>query len=284
MTTDDRSPSKTHHHICFVFQGASPDLAIQAVETGTAAFPLWAQTPLANRREILLDVAKVLRQKHEPLSRTKSCSPVWSHINLEDAVGPIEETVAFLTDLLTGAIPPTHGDSYALVFKEPDAAGRRCTVQRRRDPPSQPLSEDELEYPATIIEGLTPDMHYIESFGPIYGIVVVDSELEALQMVKSSAYGLSAAIFTQNRFNALNISREIRAAAHVNSLTVHDEPTLPHGGHGDSGWGRFGARWGLDEFLHERTVILNKYIIMQASTIAMELLKDHGHCSPTADI
>lgn len=123
------------------------------------------------------------------------------------------------------------------------------------------LSGDELGYPATIIEGLTPDMDFyqVESFGPMFGIVVMDSEVQALQMLQSSMYGLSAAIFTQNHFKALEISTQIRAGAiHVNSGTVRDEATLPHGGHGDSGWGRFGARWGLEEFLHTRTVILNQ--------------------------
>jgi acyl-CoA reductase-like NAD-dependent aldehyde dehydrogenase len=46
-------------------------------------------------------------------------------------------------------------------------------------------------------------------------------------------------------------------AVHVNSSTVHDEVSLPHGGRKDSGWGRFGATFGFDEFLQTKTVILH---------------------------
>lgn len=37
-------------------------------------------------------------------------------------------------------------------------------------------------------------------------------------------------------------------------MSIHDEPTLPHGGYKKSGWGRFNAHWGLDEFLQTKTV------------------------------
>jgi acyl-CoA reductase-like NAD-dependent aldehyde dehydrogenase len=126
---------------------------------------------------------------------------------------------------------------------------------------SNPLSSDALSFPATVIENLDPsmDFYHAEAFGPVFGIVVVESEHEALRMARGSPYGLSAAVFTQGHFRALGLAREIRAGAvHINSSTIHDEPTLPHGGVGDSGWGRFGSRWGLDEFLQTKVVVLNR--------------------------
>ena len=124
-----------------------------------------------------------------------------------------------------------------------------------------PLAEHPLAFPATVIEGVTESMDFytIESFGPVFGIMVVESEEQGLQMVQRSAYGLSSAVFTRDHFKALELSGEIAAGAvHVNAGTVHDEATLPHGGLGDSGWGRFGGRWGLEEFLQTQTVVLNK--------------------------
>lgn len=44
------------------------------------------------------------------------------------------------------------------------------------------------------------------------------------------------------------------SAVHINSLTVHDEPVLPHGGWKSSGFGRFGGTSGYDEFLQTKTV------------------------------
>ncbi|EED16271.1 aldehyde dehydrogenase, putative [Talaromyces stipitatus ATCC 10500] len=115
--------------------------------------------------------------------------------------------------------------------------------------------------PATLIEGLTPEMdfYHSESFGPLLGIMAFDKDEEALRIVNSCPFGLSAAIFTRNHFHGIQLARELNdGAIHINGSTVHDEATLPHGGRGDSGWGRFGAHWGLQEFLQTKTIILNR--------------------------
>lgn len=44
------------------------------------------------------------------------------------------------------------------------------------------------------------------------------------------------------------------SAVHINNMTVHDEPRLPHGGVKSSGYGRFGANNGFDEFLRTKTI------------------------------
>jgi acyl-CoA reductase-like NAD-dependent aldehyde dehydrogenase len=44
------------------------------------------------------------------------------------------------------------------------------------------------------------------------------------------------------------------SAIHINSMSVHDEPNLPHGGMKKSGWGRFNSKWGLEEFLRTKTI------------------------------
>ncbi|WP_460060517.1 aldehyde dehydrogenase family protein [Streptomyces sp. YKOK-I1] len=41
---------------------------------------------------------------------------------------------------------------------------------------------------------------------------------------------------------------------HINGPTVHDEPQMPFGGVGASGWGRFGSRAALEEFTELRWV------------------------------
>jgi acyl-CoA reductase-like NAD-dependent aldehyde dehydrogenase len=43
-------------------------------------------------------------------------------------------------------------------------------------------------------------------------------------------------------------------AVHINSMTIHDEANLPHGGVKKSGWGRFNNSAGLEEFLYTKTV------------------------------
>ncbi|KPM38686.1 hypothetical protein AK830_g7880 [Neonectria ditissima] len=116
--------------------------------------------------------------------------------------------------------------------------------------------------PVSIIEDVQPSMEFFsaESFGPILGMVVVESEDEAIDIVNGSDYGLSAAIWTHDYHRALRLARRLDVGAvHINASTVHDEATLPHGGSKSSGFGRFGAEWGLKEFVQTQTVTMNPW-------------------------
>ncbi|OJJ48236.1 hypothetical protein ASPZODRAFT_14384 [Penicilliopsis zonata CBS 506.65] len=108
-----------------------------------------------------------------------------------------------------------------------------------------------------IIDGVTKEMdiYATESFGPTVSLIVVDNDETAIALANDTEYGLSAAVFTENLLRGLKIARKIESGAvHINSITVHDEPVLPHGGWKSSGFGRFGGSSGFDEFLQTKTV------------------------------
>lgn len=139
-----------------------------------------------------------------------------------------------------------------------DATAKGSSVQFSSDLEAE---SDSALIPITIFDSVNDSMAYFrtESFGPCIGIVAVYDEADAVKIVNDSGYGLSAAIWTKDHYRALNLARKLQVGAvHINSLTVHDEPTLPHGGTGLSGFGRFGAEWGLEEFCETQTVILNR--------------------------
>jgi len=86
-----------------------------------------------------------------------------------------------------------------------------------------------------------------ETFGPVTAVYPVDSAEEALEKANDTAYGLSAAVFTQDLNKALSLAQGIRAGmVHVNAPTLHDEPHVPFGGVGDSGFGREGTGVDID--------------------------------------
>ncbi|KAF4614341.1 hypothetical protein G7Y89_g15396 [Cudoniella acicularis] len=117
-------------------------------------------------------------------------------------------------------------------------------------------AETAVTLPATILENIdqTMDLYTQESFGPLLCLLPVESEEEAVKIVNACRYGLSSAIHSESHYRALSIAKRMKVSAvHINGATVHDESTLPHGGQGDSGWGRFGAGWGLQEFVHTKT-------------------------------
>ena len=110
-------------------------------------------------------------------------------------------------------------------------------------------------FPPTVLKGVTPKMRIYgeESFGPVVGIVSVDSPEEAVRVANDTEYGLAAAVFGRHVPTALDLARQIESGiCHVNGSTVHDEPQMPFGGVKASGWGRFGGRAAIEEFTELR--------------------------------
>lgn len=108
-----------------------------------------------------------------------------------------------------------------------------------------------------IIENVKPgmDIYHTESFGPTVSLYVVDSDDEAIRIANDTDYGLSSAVFTEDLRRGLNIARQIESGAvHINSMTVHDEPALPHGGVKKSGFGRFNGLPGLEEWTRSKVI------------------------------
>lgn len=92
------------------------------------------------------------------------------------------------------------------------------------------------------------DIYHTESFGPTVSIYEVDSDDEAIRIANDTDYGLSSSVFTEDLRRGLKIAKQIETGAvHINSMSVHDEAALPHGGTKKSGFGRFNSLEGLSE-------------------------------------
>jgi benzaldehyde dehydrogenase (NAD) len=116
---------------------------------------------------------------------------------------------------------------------------------------------DSTLMPPTLIDHVTPAMKIYseESFGPITGIVRINSEPEAVACANDNAYGLAASIFSRDTARALRVSSRIRSGiCHINGSTVHDEAQMPFGGVKGSGIGRFGGKAGVAEFTDLRWI------------------------------
>lgn len=110
-----------------------------------------------------------------------------------------------------------------------------------------------------LVDHVTPAMQLYrdESFGPVAGVVRVQSVEEAISVANDTEYGLSAAVFGRDVNRALAVARQIDSGiCHVNSATVQDEAQMPFGGVKGSGYGRFGGKAGVDEFTELRWLSL----------------------------
>ena len=94
-----------------------------------------------------------------------------------------------------------------------------------------------------------------ETFGPIAPIIKVDGEAEALRVANDTEYGLSSAVFTRDEARGLRFALGIEAGmTHINDSSVDDTPTGPFGGEKNSGIGRFGGDWIIQEFTADHWV------------------------------
>jgi acyl-CoA reductase-like NAD-dependent aldehyde dehydrogenase len=120
---------------------------------------------------------------------------------------------------------------------------------------------DGANYPATVLTGVSPGMriHTEEIFGPVCTVLPVDDDEQAITIANDSPYGLTAGILTRDVNRGFAVARRLRTGiAHVNDQSVDDDPTAPFGGIGDSGYGRFGGRAGLEAFTDLRWITLQQ--------------------------
>lgn len=86
----------------------------------------------------------------------------------------------------------------------------------------------------------------------------VDSVEEAIAYVNDSRYGLQAGIYTDNIHTAMHASRKL----HVGGVLINDIPTfrvdhMPYGGVKESGVGREGIKYAIQEMTELKLVIFN---------------------------
>lgn len=98
-----------------------------------------------------------------------------------------------------------------------------------------------------------------EVFAPIVIINKVQSVEEAFELVNDSRYGLQAGIYTENINTALLAAEKL----HVGGVMINDIPTfrvdnMPYGGVKESGVGREGIKYAVEEMTEMKLVVFNR--------------------------
>ncbi|MBP1325794.1 acyl-CoA reductase-like NAD-dependent aldehyde dehydrogenase [Leucobacter exalbidus] len=96
-----------------------------------------------------------------------------------------------------------------------------------------------------------------EVFGPVVCLTSVDSVDEAIDLVNDSRYGLQAAIYTASLESAFDaIERLEVGGVVVNEIPGFRSDIMPYGGVKDSGVGREGPRFAIEEFTVTRMAMI----------------------------
>ncbi|MFN8450618.1 MAG: aldehyde dehydrogenase family protein [Anaerolineae bacterium] len=121
-------------------------------------------------------------------------------------------------------------------------------------------SHDGRLYEATVIEGATRDMKVMreEVFGPVVCLTPFDDFEAALDAVNDSPFGLQAGVYTRDLDHAMRATQKLD----VGGVIINDVPSfrvdqMPYGGVKDSGVGREGPRFAIEDMTHLKMVVIN---------------------------
>nr|WP_121994529.1 MULTISPECIES: aldehyde dehydrogenase family protein [unclassified Ochrobactrum] len=92
-----------------------------------------------------------------------------------------------------------------------------------------------------------------EIFGPVLAMIPFDTEEEAIAIANDTPYGLAAYIQTGSPERAKRVARKLRAGM-VQINGTSRAPGSPFGGYKQSGNGREGGKWGLEDFMEVKLI------------------------------
>ncbi|MGH2520991.1 MAG: aldehyde dehydrogenase family protein, partial [Anaerolineales bacterium] len=133
---------------------------------------------------------------------------------------------------------------------EAQSGGARVLTGGKREGP--------VYYP-TVITNATPEMKVVaeEAFAPVATVIACDDFEEALKQADATEYGLQASVFTRD------IHRVFQAVKRLNfgGVIINDTPAfradhMPYGGNRQSGLGREGVRFAMEEMTNIQLVAI----------------------------
>ena len=115
-------------------------------------------------------------------------------------------------------------------------------------------------YAPTVLADVKQDMRVSceELFGPAVAVTPFSDIDEAIEMANDTTYGLSAGIFTENVGWAMRFAREVQSGnLHINSGPMWRADLMPYGGLKDSGMGKEGPRYAVEEMTELKMVVFH---------------------------
>ncbi|MED4907355.1 aldehyde dehydrogenase family protein [Brevibacillus centrosporus] len=119
--------------------------------------------------------------------------------------------------------------------------------------------EGALFYPAVLVD-TKPEMKVVcrEVFAPVVTIIPYNDLDDAFAQANDSEYGLQAGIFTRDLNIAMKAARVLEyGGVVINDVSTYRNDVMPYGGVKNSGLGKEGPRYAVEEMTEERMVVIN---------------------------
>lgn len=111
----------------------------------------------------------------------------------------------------------------------------------------------------TIVAGVTAQMRFAreETFGPVAPLFCFDSESEVVAMANDTEFGLAAYVYTRDAGRQWRVPEALEyGMVGINTGLISNE-VAPFGGVKQSGLGREGSRFGIDEYLEMKYLCID---------------------------
>jgi succinate-semialdehyde dehydrogenase/glutarate-semialdehyde dehydrogenase len=113
-----------------------------------------------------------------------------------------------------------------------------------------------LCFTPTVVVGVDESMRIMqeETFGPVLPLIAFETETEALAAANNTPYGLAAYLWTQNLSRAMRLAERLEYGIVGLNDAIPSTAQAPFGGVKQSGFGREGGHWGIEEYLSVKYV------------------------------
>ena len=115
-------------------------------------------------------------------------------------------------------------------------------------------------YAPTIVADVKPEMRISceELFGPVVAFTAFQDVEEALALANNSRFGLAAGVFTESLDTAMKFARELQTGnIHINWGPQWRADLMPYGGLKNSGFGKEGPRYAVEEMTELKMVVFH---------------------------
>ena len=225
------------------------------MELGSIAF-----TILADDADLDKALIKVVNAGYRKAGQV--CTSVQILLTHESILATVEERLGAMVRGLKFGDPRVRDTVCGPVISEADAVRIESWIEEAMARGARRLAGGPRQgsvVPPTLLSNVDPSMRVgcREIFGPVVCIVSYRDLDEAIAKVNATPYGLATGIFTNRLLDAIEAARRLEVGGvHINETSSSRVDLMPYGGSKDSGFGREGPHYAVQEMTEERVVTI----------------------------
>ncbi len=115
-----------------------------------------------------------------------------------------------------------------------------------------------LFFEPTVITGVTPDMivSYEETFGPVAPLIRFKTEDDAIRLANNTEFGLAGYFYSRDVGRIFRVAEQMETGMVCANSGILSTEIAPFGGVKQSGLGREGSKYGIDEYLEVKYLLI----------------------------